>query len=405
MSPTKKQRKTRCRPVRFFFNLGRKLLRAWQFVSQEHIPRLALLMVCLMAVVGMIVLIVEQPKGQITSFGDAIYWAMITMSTVGYGDLTPQTPLGKVVTGLLVFSGMGLISLFTATIASVLTARKIRQSVGLEQVDATGHIVICGWNNNGEKIIDGLCQGGVGGGAVVVLVNIQPEDMIDELLFRYRDRDLELKYVQGDFVQESVLLRANIEQAYAAVVLAEGETPDDRTIRGALAIKSIKPEVKVCAEVMDPESEQHLRRLDVDDIIISGEYSGFLLASAATAPGITQAVRELLTYDSGNEIWRSRIPAEYVGRTFGELTTYFRMHHRAILIGVVMEEAGLPVEDIVGDDASPIDAFIKRKFREAGRDIMGETRKKARILINPEDSYEIGEDDRALIITSEPIQF
>ena len=244
----------------------------------------------------------------------------------------------------------------------------------------------------------------MGGGAVVVLVNIQPEDMIDELLFRYRDRDLELKYVQGDFVQESVLLRANIEQAYASVVLAEGETPDDRTIRGALAIKSIKPEVKVCAEVMDPESEQHLRRLDVDDIIISGEYSGFLLASAATAPGITQAVRELLTYDSGNEIWRSDIPTEYVGRTFGELAAYFRMHHRAILIGVVMEEAGLPVADIVGDDASPIDAFIKRKFSEAGRDIMGETRKKAHILINPEDGYEIGEDDRALVITSEPIQ-
>jgi len=366
-------------------------------------------MVCLMTLVGTIVLIViverEFPDGEITSFGNAIYWAMITMSTVGYGDLTPQTTLGKVLTGLLVFSGMGLISLFTATIASVLTARKIKQGVGLEQIDVTGHIVICGWNGNGEKIVDGLCQSGAGRGCVVVLVNTQPEETMDEFLFRYRDRDLDVKCVQGDFVQESVLLRANIEQAYAAVVLAEGETPDDRTIRGALAIKSIKPEVKVCAEVMDPESEQHLRRLDVDDIIISGEYSGFLLASAATSPGITQAVRELLTYDSGNEVWRSDIPTEYVGRTFEELAVYFRKDHRAILIGIIMEEAGLPVEDIVGNDASPIDAFIKRKFREAGRDIMGESKEKARILINPEDSYEIGEDDRALVIASESIQF
>ena len=402
----KGQERKRCRPVRFFCAMGRSLCRAWRFISQENITRLALLMLCLITVIGTVVLVVEQrkPDGDIESFGNAIYWAMITMSTVGYGDIVPKTTLGKVATGFLVFSGMGLISLFTATIASVLTAKRIKQGMGLEQIKVTGHIVICGWNNNGEKIVQGLCQSGVGTNCDIVLVNTLPEERVDELLLKYRDLGLEMKYVRGDFVQESVLLRANIGGASAAVVLAEGENPDDRTFRGTLAIKSIKPEVKVCAEVMDSESEQHLRRLDVDDIIISGEYSGFLLASAATAPGITQVVRELLTYESGNEIWRSDIPPEYVGRIFGELVTYFRTHHRAILIGIISEEKGLPMEDIVGDDASPIDAFIKRKFQEAGRDIMAEARKKAQTLLNPEDSYEIGEDDRAVVISSEPIQ-
>lgn len=390
--------------TRTFSIVSRSLTRAWRFVSRENIPRLAFLMLCLMALVGVVALMVERrtPGSQITSFGRALYWAMITMSTVGYGDIVPKTTLGRVVTGVLVFSGMGLISLFTATIASVLTAKRIRKGMGLEQIKVTNHIVICGWNRNGEKIMDGLRQSEVEKEHDVVLVNTQPEEKVDEVLSAYRD--LNLKYVRGDFVQENVLNRANLGQAYTAVVLAEGANPDDRTIRGVLAIKSIKPEIKVCVEILDPENEEHLRRLDVEDIIIRGEYSGFLLASAATAPGITQVARELLSYDAGNEIWRSDIPSECIGRPFEELASYFRKQHGALLIGVIVEEKGLPVEDMVGDDSSPIDAFIKRKFLEAGRDLLAESSKRSRVVLNPEEGYEIGEDDRAIVIATGPIQ-
>jgi voltage-gated potassium channel len=61
---------------------------------------------------------VERGAGGVTSFGDALWWAVVTATTVGYGDLSPVTPAGRVIAVVLMFVGIGVIGAFTATIAS-----------------------------------------------------------------------------------------------------------------------------------------------------------------------------------------------------------------------------------------------------------------------------------------------
>ncbi len=364
-------------------------------------------MLTVMFLGAFVFLTLEKANNENLTFWNSVYWAMVTMTTVGYGDITPVTAWSKVASGAVIFSGMILISLFTATIASIMTARRIKEGRGLESVTLEGHIVICGWNHHADEVIGGLIKLEAAKSADLLIINDLPEEEVNEILFRYDDRGL--SYVRGDFVQESVLKRANISGARAAIVLAqtqEGDlrvNTDERTIFATLAIKTIKPEVKVCAEILDSENAQHLRRADVDDIIIRGEYSGFLLASAAVSTGITEAVRELLTYDPGNEIWRADIPKEYVGKTFKDLASYYRERFKAILIGIIAEEQGIPLEDMISDDTSQIDQFIKREFLLAGRDISAETKKKAETIVNPDDDYEILEDDKAIVIARDRI--
>jgi len=376
------------------------------------IPKLALSLFGVMFVGGIAVGIIEHVKGtpeakeQFDSLWDAVWWALVTMTTVGYGDKVPSTGWGRLLSGIVIFAGMGCVSILTATIASVLTARRIKEGRGLEQIKFKGHTVICGWNRDVERVIWGIAQV-AGPGMDVVLVNEMPEEVVNEVILKFRDANI--KYVRGDFVQESVLRRANLSEAHAAVILAdEGGAQrgnaDDRTILATLTIKSIEPEVKVCAELLDAENEQHLRRADVDEVITSEAYRSFLLASAAVAPEVTHAVQELLTYNLGNEFWCVRIPSNYVHRTFGELSEYFRKEHQAILIGLAREERGMGLDDILTDDLAWIDQFIRQQFDEAEKDLLTHKQGRIHLAINPGEDYSIGEGDEAIVIARERIE-
>lgn len=346
--------------------------------------------------------LLEHPINKtLDSLGSALYWAVISMTTAGYGDIAPITPAGRVVAILVVVSGLLLFSMVTATIASVFVEKKIREGKGLETIKTKDHILLCGWNNNADEVIDGLLRSTSGKKLSLVLLNELSEEEVESLKYKYRQH--EFKFLRGDFTQEEVLERANIAQAQAAILLADTsgrrslEKADERTILGTLAIKSLSPEVKTCAELLSPENRQHLRRANVDEIIVRGEHIGNLLAGAATSPGLPRVISNLLSPLEENNLWKVEIPRHFIGKPVGELAAYFKREKQALLIALLSEQKGLDLEHILTDDFSAIDLFIKKKFEEAGKDVLG---KQERILttINPDDAVLLTENDSAVVI-------
>ena len=395
------------------YSAQQRLWKIWRFLTRGSMPRLVVFVFVLFILGALLVRFMEQRAGkgdsatQIRTLIDAFWWALVTITTVGYGDKVPSTSSGKVVAGLVIVVGVAAVAVFTATVASILTAQKIKEGKGLEKIKAKGHIVICGWNYNAERIIEGLVHSKSHKNVDVVLINDLAEEVVSEVMYKYQD--LSIRYVRGDFIQESVLDRANIAHAEAAIILADThgdlrEKADGRTILATLAIKSMAPDVKVCAELLDGENEQHLLRAEVDDVVVSGEYSGFLLVAAATLPGIPQVVRELLTYEEGNVFRRAKVPSGYVGKTFGELSEYFRKEHQAILVGLTSEDRAMSLEDILTDDYSMIDLFIREKFDEAGKTPFLGEKKKTQIRLNPGDGDPIKENDSAVIIARQRVR-
>lgn len=346
-------------------------------------------------------LVEHKVNKSVGSIGDAIYWAVISMTTTGYGDITPSTVGGRVIAMVVVLSGLVLLSIATATIASVFVEKKIREGKGLETIKFKNHLVLCGWNNNAEVVIEGLLRSLDFKKLHLVLVNELSEEEVESLKYKYREH--EFKFLRGDFTHEDALARANIAQARSAILLADTsghrslEKADERTILGTLAIKSISPEVKTCAELINPENKQHLRRANVDEIIVRGEHIGSLLAGAATSPGLPRVISNLLSPLEENNFWKVEIPSRFIGQPVAELSAYFKKEHQALLIALLREQKGLALENILTDDFSAIDQFIKRKFEEAGKDYIG---KKDRIIatLNPADDILLTEDDSAVVI-------
>lgn len=338
----------------------------------------------------------------IRSLWDGVWWAIVTMGTVGYGDKYPITTGGRIVGLILIFAGVGLMSLFTATIASIFVEKKLKEGRGLETVKEKDHIVICGWNQHTEEVLQVLTTYGTIDDTPIILINELTVDDIDSFKLKYNKYNL--KFLRGNYVHEDVLLRANIAKAKFALIMADtsGSHPldriDERTTLAALTIKSIAPKVKTIAELLDGENRQHLKRANVDEIIVRGEHVGSLLASAINSPGLPKIFSSILSLTDTNKLWRIEIPRSFIGRTFKELSTFYREKQHAILLGLLMEKKAMKLEDLLSDDTSIIDTFIKEKIKEAKKDLLYK-REEIQFILNPDDGYIINEGEFAVILS------
>lgn len=335
--------------------------------------------------------------------GQGLWWAAVTITTVGYGDVVPRTLGGKLLGVGLMLSGVVLLSLTTATIASVFIERKMRRERGLESVSAHDHIIILGWHNRGTQILKNLFFR-IDRRTTVILINNLPPEQFEALKIEFDGHPLQ--YVRGDFTREEVLLKANLGQARRAVILADRvdnlprEQVDQRTLLAALALKSLNPKIEVCAEILYQENRLHLERAHVEDIILRGEYDSALIASATESAGLFKVLQTLLSPEGPN-FYALEIPGRFKGSELKVFAAHLKVRNQALLIGLFTEGQRLKLEDLLSGEHSAIDEFIYRKFNEAGKAHLFGIHK-VNFLINPADDHILSPEEVAVVIAEQP---
>ncbi|MEC9273674.1 MAG: ion channel [Candidatus Neomarinimicrobiota bacterium] len=351
----------------------------------------------IMMIGGFIIMYLE--TGSITEKETPFWWAIVTMTTVGYGDFSPTTPEGRLFAVFIMFAGIALVSLLTASISSIYVAKRIREDKGLEKVNISDHIVLCGWNKNAESIIDSLRNLSESDSLHLILVNEIHEDIVNHLRNKYKDVDL--YFVAGDFTSEEILKRASIEEAHTVIIIPNIDdekigSPDEKTIFATLTIKSMSSSVRVVAYLMQRENLTHIRRANVDEVVLSDDFGAYMLASHVMDPGIPQTTKGLLNANSEERLRRVDIPSQFVGRPFDDLFDYFRSTNGWILVGLYSEEENLGIGEVLSADSSALDAFIERKLNEGGISLQEES--KVTTVINPKSNFLIEEGQRAIVI-------
>ena len=337
--------------------------------------------------------------GKITEGEAPFWWAIVTMTTVGYGDFAPKTPEGRMFAVLVMFAGISLTAMFTAIISSIFVAKRIREEKGLEKVNIKNHIILCGWNRNADKIIHSIQYLAEAPRKNIVLINDLDEEEIARLKTRYRK--IRLHFVVGDFTSEQVLEKANLEVAETVIIIPSDindsiQNPDDKTIRAALTIKGLEPNIRLIAYLHDRENLTHIKRANADEVVISDDFGAYMLASHVMDPGIPQTVNRLLDNVSKNRFKRVDIPSEFIGKPFDNLFNHFRKKNNSILVGIFSEEENLGIGEILSADTLALDAFIERKLKEGGISLKEES--KISLEINPGSNYRIKDGNRAIII-------
>ena len=369
-------------------------------IVQETLFKVAVAILAFILIAALTVYTVESPvnHAQFRSVGDSMWWAIVTMTTVGYGDKIPVTAGGRAVAVFVMFGGVVLISVLTATVSSILVTRVIKENQGLKQIKFRNHTIICGWNYNTEDIIRTFNKHAPTP-FNIVLVNELPPERMEQYLHEFSD--VNTRFVRGDFTKEASLHLANIKAASSVIILPDLSTgisqqTDDRTLLATLTVKSLNPKVKVYAHIVNRSNYSHLKRARADEVLVSDEHIGFFLANHILYPGAPQVVDELLDAEHGQYVRRVQIPREFVGKNYGDLFTHLKNTKNWTLIGLARDVENVQLKDVLSHDYSALDAFIDRKFKEAGIEI--EERSNIRTLVNPPLNHPIEGRDVAIVI-------
>ena len=85
---------------------------------------------------------------------EGIWWAVVTISTVGYGDYAPTTLLGRFIGGVLILSGAGIVTSYFASISKATITTEQQLLKGTKEYSGKGHYIIVGWNERSKEIIE-----------------------------------------------------------------------------------------------------------------------------------------------------------------------------------------------------------------------------------------------------------
>lgn len=301
------------------------------------------LFLTILITISMIGIMLFEPgnNDQFATLWDSLWYSIVTVTTVGYGDKSPITLGGKLVGLVLMGLGVVVLAAITGQIASFFVDLHMRRREGLVNLkNIKNHFIICGWRKELEKVLDGILsvnpQIDV---SDLVLINNVEKDQLQPLFDN--PRYSKIKYINGDYIQAETLHRASIENAARVMVLADfsqnysQQEVDSRTVMTVLTIESLNKQVYVVAELLDAKFEKFLKLANCDEIILSREYAKQIIANASSASGVSHVIGDLLDTDDGQGLRSREIPEEYFGRSFGDLFDFFNQKYGDITIGVL----------------------------------------------------------------------
>jgi len=315
------------------------MLAAWRFMRRENLLRMAAI-VAAMVVAGGLGIAWFEPG---VNLGDGLWWSVVTLTTVGYGDISPASTGGRVIAVLIMLLGIGLLGMLSATLAGVFVTNRMREYRGMGRYPLSGHIIIVEWNHRARAVLQELRADRKTAATPVVLIAECAEKPVD---------DDNLFFVRG-VVDEETLEKAGVAQASTVIVLGddslEATARDAKVVLSTLTIENIAPDVYTVAELVDERHARHCRLAKVDEVIVGSELSSHLIASAAIDHGVSTVISELLSARRGNELYRVPLPQEMDGLDFLDVIIRMKKERHSIVIGLRRGDSGEFITNPAGD--------------------------------------------------------
>ncbi|TQM81005.1 voltage-gated potassium channel [Saccharothrix saharensis] len=243
-------------------------------------------------------------NGDGLSLLDAVYYATVSLSTTGYGDIAPASSSARLV-NVLVITPLRVLFLIVlvGTTLEVLTERS-RQALRIQKwrTKVRDHVVVIGYGTKGRSAVSALLGDGAEPGSIVVVDTTQ--EALDAA------SAIGLVTVHGSGTSNDVLRVAGVTRARAVVVAANR---DDTAVLVTLTARELAPKAQIVASVRERENEHLLRQSGADSVVVSSETAGRLLGMATATPSVVDMVEDLLTPDAGLAIAERDVEPSEIG--------------------------------------------------------------------------------------------
>ncbi len=227
----------------------------------------------------------EPAGGQIRHLFDALYWSVVTMSTVGYGDITPQTPGGRIVALALIIIGLGVLAFFTSIIVTAFSEKmgELEESRTYAEVEKQENfVIICGFGRVGQEVARQMEKDRQ---AFVVIDNSEENALVA--------RKKGCLVIQNDASKNDVLLLAGINNGAKAVLCT---TENDVTnVYVTLTSRHLNPNIKIISRANRQENAKKMQQAGADFVVQPFEIAGLLAAEYVGQPVASQAILGIIS--------------------------------------------------------------------------------------------------------------
>ncbi|GIF51060.1 voltage-gated potassium channel [Asanoa ferruginea] len=316
-----------------------------------HFPRvrqspLRALGIRLFAAIGLVLLIVlvvfidRRGYRDITdtplSLLDCAYYAVVTLSTTGYGDITPISQSARLVNVLVITPARVLfLIILVGTTLEVLT-EQYRTNLRLTRWRKTvkDHVIVCGYGTKGRSAVNVLLENGMDKRKIVVVEN-SPAALRSAIANG-------LVGVEGSATRSAVLLEAHVKDAKSVIIATHS---DDAAVLVTLTVRQLTAgKVRIIAAAREAENAPLLKQSGAHHVIVSASTAGRLLGLSTSAPPLIDVVEDLLTPGQGMALAMRSAERQEVGQAPRDLDPLVIALVRRGKVVSLAEPAGLTVE-------------------------------------------------------------
>lgn len=283
------------------------------------------------------------------SFGDVLYFTMITVTTVGFGDIVPVTDRARmfdtfVVTPIRVF--IWLIFLGTAY-DFVLKRTWERWRMAMIQRNLNDHVIVAGYGSSGAEAVRELIARGTPAEQIVV---------IDSRADRIHHAELVgCSVLEADATRDITLQAAKVERARGMIISAGR---DDTSILILLTARHLAPQLPISIAVRNEDNELPARQAGANIVINPASFAGLLLAGSTHGAHIAEYMADLAAANGRVQLNEREATANDIGRPLRAIGTGLgvRLYRRGLPIGFwepgaqAVEAGDMIVEIVAGDD-------------------------------------------------------
>lgn len=268
------------------------------------------------------------------TMADSFWWAFVTMTTVGYGDLFPVTAEGRFLIAIpAMVAGGGVLAYGLSVVTTFLIEAKTKELRGMNTFTFNNHIVLINYPGEAKvvEMVDEIKHDRKVAGKQVVLLTDQIEEISETLL------KLQVNFVKGSPINEDSLQRAGVARASDAILFARSErdeNSDSFNLGVLVALSAVNPQLRSVVECVSPMHRALMLKAGARTAICVTELSTQLLAQARDGLEIQALFTDLASHRTPQQV--DAVPFELTSgktMTFGTLANSLGSED-VLLIGV-----------------------------------------------------------------------